>query len=300
MRYEVWHDEYKGDDKVNEYWHGLWFVPEKYNRTIISSLQAIRDEHGVDYSASVKFAGCLKKPATSRLISNQLQLFSHSLIRKPEMAETPLINQDQGNKFRQELDYYYKLNSPWFCKFVLLKIPDNHANMNTLIPDYADRVETTYRWALKGGLHFLLKDQPVEIVAFHFDGDQHHGRPISKDNITRGPFRGNITFSKDLRICSYHKKNRPTGENMMLCLVDNALGAIASNINGVTKIGDATYPLEEIMKRAWSGTLNKQVNSRWYKSINFSQAEIINGEIRFFDIFKKIADVKQGELSFFL
>lgn len=43
--YEIWHEEYRGDDNTNDYWHGIFFIPVLKKQGIINLLKKIRKEY---------------------------------------------------------------------------------------------------------------------------------------------------------------------------------------------------------------------------------------------------------------
>jgi len=285
MKYEIWHDEYKGDGSINEYWHAILFIPIVSRSLIIEKLKLIRDQHRIDYANDVKFAGSLQSSQRSRLIFNQLQLFIHSLIVKEAEAETRLHNQDGGKKYKKDFEHYATLQGVWGCKFVLLKIPDNHSSMDNSPMSYAELVETTFRMAFKGGLHFLF-NTPIEIVGFYFDGHEHHKRPIDMDRIKKGEFKDYVSFSKDIFIDDRQRVNRDDDSKMILSIVDNAIGGLAAKFNTIEDPYKALHPLEQIITRAKSGLINTNKNGRWFRSISLAQMVVRNdGNLDFIDLF---------------
>ncbi len=293
--YEIWHDEHKGDDKVDEYWHGIFFVPVDKKMEIIKLLKKIRDEHGYNYQQNIKFAGSLKieNPKKAKVVKNHLDLFSHLLIVREDKAETELFNYTQKQK-RDGMPIPFEIVKGIFgCKFALFYIPDNHKSLNYLV-DYASRVETTFRFGFKGGAHYLFSDQnPIEIVRFYFDGHEHHGRHIDKSRILRGGFRNYCKVNKDCSIDDRQIKDRDENTKMMINFVDIVLGAWVARIKMVDDPNDVLYPLKEIYKRLLNNKIVKNPNTRWYKSIAVSELEVINGKIQFPDSFQN-----KNQLSF--
>ncbi len=99
--YEIWHDEYKWDDTTNEYWHGIFFIPIDKKSEIINHLKEIRKKHKTKENNDIKFAWSLKDSNTvsSKIVRNNLSLFSHLLITKLSEAKTHIIH-------RTQKDYY--------------------------------------------------------------------------------------------------------------------------------------------------------------------------------------------------
>jgi hypothetical protein len=68
-------------------------------------------------------------------------------------------------------------------KFILFRERDCHKEL-TGYNDHASKIETTFRFGVKGGLHFLGSHaDPIRISKIHFDGHQHYYRHIDRDRI---------------------------------------------------------------------------------------------------------------------
>jgi hypothetical protein len=280
ISYEVWHDEYKGDENLNVYWHGLYFVPVDQKPQIISDLQAIRDEHKISYEQDFKFASSLQKPKSCRVIENHLLLFVHSLIVKELEAQTDIRNRDDGKKYKKDFTSFLNLSGLYGCKFILFKIPDNHEALKNEEQSYANRVETTFRHALRSGLHFLCSED-VQISKFYFDGHEHHGRNIDLNRIIKGEMRNHVHLAEDLSIDDTQMSDRDVDTKMIICLVDNIIGGLTASLNSVDDPNSALYPLSGIIDRENQGTLNLNVNGKWYKSISMFEMNISNNNKRF-------------------
>lgn len=290
---EIWHDEYRGDGTKDEYWHGLFFVPTSARENLLNSLRAIRDEHNISYSKDIKFASSLNSDKTSRLISNQLSLFVHSLIVKEKEAKTQLFNRDGAKKYHKDFKPFASLNGVMGCKFILFKIPNNHKEFNSENLSYSELVETTFRFALRSGLHYLINED-VTITKFYFDGHEHHGRNIDISRITRGVFREHVRLAEDLSIDDRQMKDRDDDTKLIMCLVDNAVGGLTAKISEAKDKYGALFPVEGIVERERSGTLNVNTNGRWYKSLSIFQMTFVDGA---YDFSPLVLD--DGQISLF-
>lgn len=268
--YEVYHDEYKGNDKVDEYWHGLYFVPKNKRNTLVQDLKEVRDEYKIPHHKDFKFAGSLKSQPASRFLTQNLSIFKHSLIVRDDRATTELINFDKGRIFRKEFEPYKILRGTYGCKFVLLKIPCNHKGMDSSNFSYADRVEKTFRFAFKSGAHGLFNEN-IKFVKFYFDGNEHHGRGIDINEITKGPWREHISFADNICIDDRQITNRDTDSKLMINLVDNIIGSLASKINQVEDPRRTLSIYDDLLDRVQSQQIITNKNGRWYKSISLSQ-----------------------------
>lgn len=283
-KYEIWHDEYKGTDDVNEYWHGLYFVPTDRKTLILEKLRAIRDEHNIPYSKNVKSSGFSSTKPKSRLISNQLQLFSHSLIVKPTEATTELFNRGGSQVYRRTFNPFERLTDVWGCKFALLKVPDNHQGFDRYPMTYTKRVETTFRFAFRSGLHYLFNEN-IKIIGFHFDGNEHHAGGVDLKRITRGEYRDYVHFSPNIFLNDSQYVDRDEDGKLMMCLVDNSIGGLVAKIDDKPDPNNALFSVGEIVERAIEGKLDLNKNGRWYRSISFSKVIMADGEIKFDSIF---------------
>jgi len=288
-KYEIWHDEHRGDDKVNEYWHGIFFVPVNKKKEIIKFLKKIRDEHKYDYQQNIKFAGSLKAGRTKKagVVKNHLDLFSHLLIVREDKAKTQLFNYNQKQKHEKKPVPFITIKEVFNCKFVLFYVPDNHKSFNKYSMDYASRVETTFRFGFRGGAHYLFsKQNPIKIVKLYFDGYEHYGRHIDKKRILKGELRKYCKVSNGCGIDDRQIKDRDEDSRIMINFVDIILGAWVAKIKGLDDPNQVLYSLNPIYERLLNNKIVKNQNSRWHKSMAVSKLKIINGEIQFPDFFQ--------------
>lgn len=290
--YEIWHDEYKGDSSINEYWHGILFIPLDKKDEIINFLKIILNEH--KYKNELKFSGSLKKPKNGEVIKNNLFLFSHLLIVKQTEAKTKIYNRSKEDIYNKKFVHFLEIKNLFNCKFALLKVPDNHKGFDKYPMIYSERVETTFRFVFKKAMHlFFSKNSPINIKRFYFDGHKHHGRNINFDRITKGQLRDYCSIDKTCSIDDRQICDRDINSAIMISFVDHIVGALTAKIQNKKDINRVLYPIEEIYKRLLKNEIILNKNSRWYKSITISEVCVKDGKIKFPNIFR---NDKQGTL----
>jgi len=282
MNYEIWHDEHKGYDDENEYWHGIFFVPNDKKNDIISLLKQIRKEHNISNDEINKFAGSLKKKKRGEIIRNLLDLFTHLLIINNKKAYTSIYNRTKKDEYLNIFNPFIKVSGVYNCKLILFYIPQNHNDFNKYPIDYASRVERTFNMGFKGGAHLLFSNtEPINIVKFYFDGYKHHRRNINIYKITKGHFRDYCNIDFDCSIDDRQMKDRDNNSKIMMSFVDNILGAWVAKLRDKPDPNLVLFPLNDIYERLKNNKILKNINGKWYKSISISKMEIINGEIKF-------------------
>ena len=284
MEYTVWHDEYKGDDSVNDYWHGILLLPKNKYAQLCEDLRAVREECGVELDKDIKFAGSLNSVSRSRMLKIHLAVFLHMLCVREDKVSTELINPSLENKYKNGYKPFHVLEGLYGCKFVLLKIPGNHADMDKYELSYSDRVERTFRFAFKSAAHGLF-DTDIQFINFYFDGHQHHGRNIDIQEITKGPWREHIQFSPDLEIDDRQIDDRNDDTKLVMNLVDNVLGALTAKIVGTPDERRALSGLDELIDRVQNNQIITNKYSRWHKAVNMSQMFVEDDGFDFKDIF---------------
>ena len=292
--YEIWHDEYKGDGKVNEYWHGIFFVPVDRKVEIISLLKQIRDKHKYSHNTNIKFAGSLENKKQGRIVKNNLDLFSHLLIVKENEAKTPIFDRDGKDKYEKTFNPFLEIIGVFGCKLVLFYIPDNHSGFNKYPMDYPSRVETTFRMGFKGGSHLLFSSQnSINITKFYFDGYEHHTRNIDIDRISKGNFRDYCSVDDNCIIDDRQIKDRNDDSKIMMSFIDNIIGAWTAKIQNKKDVNNILHPINDIYERLLGNKIVLNTDGKWHKSITISEVYVKNGKIEFPDIFRSD---KQGTL----
>jgi hypothetical protein len=229
MNYELYHDE----SMEPGYWHGLLFVPVDRRDDVIGFLKSIRREAGYAESEALNFKNLDGQGKKFKGIWFSLQLL-HLLLRRVIKSDdtsavrkkTPEYHADVGLR----ADYQEVLQVQEVCdvKFVLLKERDAHGTMNAY-PDHASKIETTFRFALKGGCHFLFaEDRPITVKKIFFDGHEHYGRSIDKARVLRNlnaEFRPFCTIAPDFEIDERQLRDRDDDSFIMMNFIDNIVSA---------------------------------------------------------------------------
>lgn len=289
MDYEIRHDEYKWDETENEYRHWIFFLSLDKKTEIINFLKEIRKKHKIDDDKIIKFAGSLKRSNTknAQIVQNHLALFSHLLITKENGAKTHICHRNQKDIYEKKCEPFLTIDKVFGCKFVLFYIPDNHKFLDKSKMTYADRVETTFRIGFKGGVHLLFsKKNPINIVKFYFDGNEHHGRKVNINKITKGSFRDYCNFDENCDIDDRQLKERDTDSKIIMSFVDNIIGAWSAKLTNKDDSDNILFSLSELYDRIKSNKMMLNPNGRRYKSMSVSKLVIRNWEITFPDFFE--------------
>lgn len=297
--YEIWHDEYKWDDTVDEYWHGIFFIPIDKKKEIISFLIEIRNKHKIPVDRDVKFSWVLKDYNSSRakIVKNNLDLFSHLLITKEKDAKTEIHFWNKKDKYEQNYNPFLVLEGLYWCKFVLLHIPDNHKEMSYYHMTYANRIETTFRLWFKGWSHLLFSDnEPIIIKKFYFDWHEHHSRNIDLLRITKWDFRNYCNICENCTIDDRGMKERDDESKIIVSFIDNIIGWWTAILKNKEDIWDILQSLKPIYDRLKEWKILKNKSSRWYKGINVSKLVIKNSEITFPNFFENTTQTSLFDL----
>jgi len=285
--YEIWHDEHKGSSSVNEYWHGILFVPLDKKDKIINLLKKIREEFKYPYKKKLKFSGSLKKLKDGKVVNSNLSLFSHLLIVKQREANTKIYNRNREDIYKKKFKHFLEVNDLFGCKFALLKVPDNHSGFNKYPMIYSERVETTFRFIFKGAMHlFFNKDNPINIRKFYFDGCEHHDDGVNIARITKGQLRNYCNIDKTCIIDDRQICDRGINSALMISFVDNIIGAWTAKIKNKKDKNDVLYPISSIYERLLENKVMLNVNSKWHKSITISEVRVKDSKIQFPYIFR--------------
>lgn len=181
-------------------------------------------------------------------------------------------------------------------KFVLFRERDAHAEW-TGGGDYGSKVETTFRFGLKGGLHFLgSEESPIRISRLHFDGHEHLGRHIDRQRIVdriQG-LREYCTFARRVDLIDDRKSNHeaPGSQSYMDCqflqLVDILIGGFRTALGYTTREihKELARPILTRVKEYERGFARMR-NSRWRDSFVMSQCYLENGKWLFEGVRRK-------------
>lgn len=296
MKYRLYHDE----SKQSGYWHGMLLVPEDSSNRLVQLLQHVRDNTGHDAPLGIKNVaiprGKLFRCAQAWVLLG-VGLMRTKAGRKPyqiHLGETKLGR-----------TVFCKLDETLGLKFILFHEKDNHQKMKFL-NRYANKVETTFRMGLKGGLNFMSSDEhPIHITKIHFDGNEHHGQGIDNARII-GRLTGlrsscSVINGDDVIDDRSSNHNRDDSQNyddcQILQLTDLLVGSFRTFLGECTRdvhkhLCHATRLPIEAFSRGFAGFRN----SRWYGSFCMSQCELLNGEWSFSTL-ELIKDIKGEQLG---
>jgi len=190
MDYELYHDE----SIETGYWHGLLFIPAGYRNEINSLLKSVREDAGYNDRQALNFKRLDGHGDKFKALFSSLQLFICLTRRviKPDdpgavRRRAPHYNKEIG--LRVEYEEVVRIQKPYGVRFVLLKERDAHRKMSSY-PDHASKIETTFRFALKGGCHFMFDECcPITLKKIYFDGHLHYGRVLPQLEVERAFFR---------------------------------------------------------------------------------------------------------------
>jgi len=281
--YEVWHDE----TKKGAYYHGLLFIPLDKKDKIIDYLKKIRNEHNREYNEHIKFAGALNSTKRGRMIKNHLRLFSHIIMTNPKCNGTKLYNRTGKDKFEKNFEHFCIIDEYFGCRFGLLKVKDLESTLD-YFSNYRKKVETTYRFIIKGCCHGMFDRQnPIRISKLYFDGNGHYDNNLDVNRLTKGNWRNYCKIPDNLPVDDRDMKYRDTDSKLIMAFVDNVVGAFRAKLNGEKDNNMILCPLDDIFDRIFNEKIFKNYNSRWYKSISLSEFKITKDEnIEFPDIMR--------------
>lgn len=172
--YELYHDE----SARNGYWHGMLLVPVSRKAALVEYLTAARAELAYPHKISFKK---INRPGAKRDLAEAWLSIALGFMR----SESKHIRYFYFTGARGERQKAFQLLDDYACgaKFIIFRESANHENM-LHYPDETSKVETTFRFGFKGGLHYLFSpDNPVYITKIHFDGHLHQGRHINRQRV---------------------------------------------------------------------------------------------------------------------
>lgn len=272
--YEIWHDECK----KSGYFHGVLLVPTDKKKQIICLLRKIRREHKYNDNDNIKFSGCLKKPEVGKFISNNLRLFSH-IIKTNSKDGTKLFNRTGKDIYEKKFDPFLEITGSFGCRFGLLKIV-NIENTLDYFKNYRKKVETTFRFVIKGCCHGMFDEQtPIKLVKFYFDGKDHYNGNLDINRLTKGEWRSYCEVNSNIPIDDRAMKQRDDETKLIMNLVDNVVGAWSALLNQEKDPNNVLYPLKDIHNRLQKKLIFANKKSSWYRSISFSEFSIVDGVV---------------------
>ncbi|HEU0291363.1 MAG TPA: hypothetical protein VFR47_01415 [Anaerolineales bacterium] len=294
MDYELYHDE----SLEGGYWHGMLLVPA-WNKKEFSDLLATArantryfdkigikkvDRKGLIYNCASAWTqigvACLRSSAKGK-------------------AEPVFLGRQEKGRIQYE---QVRLSG---LKFILFRERDAHKDLSTR-GDHASKIETTFRFGIKGGLHFLgSEENPIHLTRIHFDGHQHHQRHIDQDRILRriGSLRKYCTISRchdliDDRQSDHKKPQSQEYEDcQFLQLTDLLIGCFRTSLGYKTRAihVELARPVKNLVDKYHEGP-SRMKKSRWANSFVISQCSLENGRWGFEGIQRNQNEVKQPKM----
>ena len=169
--YDIYHDECKEDG----YWHGFFFVPRDHRDYLLSLL--LRARENAQYQHRVHYVGLSKtaKPHHEKyIVAEAWTSIGCAALQQQKFTKCPPVVLLGKNPRQRTPPEYRVLTKLLQCKFVLFRENDKHRNMYEGMTQL-QCIETTFRMAIKGGIHKLFSEQePIEIGNVFIDGDEHY------------------------------------------------------------------------------------------------------------------------------
>lgn len=265
--FEVYYDE----SKENGYWHGILLIPCKQKNLFYQYLKTERER--INYQNRFSYKGITGFGEKLKLATTWLTL-AIGFLRSTAGAKPYFY-------------YFWEKSKRFFlpnllpgssigAKFILFHVADNHKNM-IYSRDKAEKIETTFRMSLKGGIH-LFGDplNPIHLERIHFDGHEHYGRQVN-ENIVIGKLKQqlrdycSVSDREDLLDTRSSNPSKEEHQDLidceLLCLTDLLIGsfrcAITNNHSGRKK--SLAGPAQQILDRLIEGPARMR-NSRWENS----------------------------------
>ncbi len=269
MDYELYHDE----SKIDGFWHGMFLVPTEQKTYLVDLLHQAREV--CKYHAPMGIKHIKKRKRKFNCAQAWVNIAFAALRSSTKEIACPIC---LGN-----WDNYVTHPLCKMSKFLLFRETGNLQNL-TDFPDYGSKVETTFRFGLKGGVHALFDEMtPINITKLHFDGYEHYARHIDKDRIVNRLYGLRDYFSISDQIedqsSDHNLINSQAYEDcQLLQLTDLLIGCFRSALGHYTNPLhlDLAKPAKEYLKESSKGYARMK-NSRWFNSIWLSQCYLNQG-----------------------
>ena len=277
MNYELYHDE----SLEGGYWHGMLLVPISQKGPLVELLSQTRRNVGYYDPISIKRVrehGKIYDCADSWIQIGAAALRSQT---KDLPYQIFLGNREMGKRV-----YVSRSIECSGAKFILFCERDQHQQMQGH-PDYASKVETTFRMGLKGGLHYLGSDEePIHVEKMHFDGHEHLRRHLDASRIVGrlDGLRAYCSISASDKLIddrsSDHRRvdSQGYGDCQLLQLTDLLIGSSRTVLGQCTRAihRDIARPVRAILQKYRQGSARMQ-NSRWRDSLCVSRCFLSSG-----------------------
>jgi hypothetical protein len=270
MDYELYHDE----SLEGGYWHGILFVPawkkQEYIELLAGARKNLRYENKLGIK-NVKQRGRVYDCASAWL---QIGLACLRSSTKGKPMRAFLGRRDEMREMK------YENIDAFGMKFILFRERDAHKTMDGRL-DHASKIETTFRFALKGGLHrFGSEEEPIRVTKIHFDGYEHMQRNIDQQRII-GRLDGLRPYCQidthagviDDRHSDHDKPDAQEPDDcQLLQLTDLLIGSFRTSLGYKTREihAELSRPVKTLLDAYNQGPARMR-NSRWFNSFLLSQ-----------------------------
>jgi hypothetical protein len=294
MDYELYHDE----SLEGGYWHGMLLVPA-WNKKEYSDLLATARAN-TRYFDKLGIKKVDRKGPIYNCASAWTQIGVACMRSAIKGKAEPVF---LGKQEKGKLQYGpVRLGG---LKFILFRERDAHKGL-TSHTDHASKIETTFRFGIKGGLHFLGSDEnPIHITRIHFDGHQHHQRHVDERRIIErlGSLRKYCTISKrhdlidDRQSDHKRRKCQDYEDCQFLQLTDLLIGCFRTSLGYKTRPihTELARPVKNLVEKYQEG-YSRMKKSRWANSFMISQCYLENGRWVFEGIQRNQNEVKQPQM----
>lgn len=294
MDYELYHDE----SLEGGYWHGMLLVPAWNKKEFVDLLVTARNN--THYQAKIGIKKVASEGRIYRCGSAWIQIGVACLRSSTKGKSEPVFLgvHEQGKPQYGQINVYG-------MKFILFRERDCHKEL-TGYQDHASKIETTFRFGVKGGLHSLgSPENPICISKIHFDGHQHYYRHIDRDRIVNR-IQGlreycNFSTRPDIIDDRQSDHNKPDSQDYEDCqflqLTDLFIGCLRTSLGYGTRAihTELARPVRNLTDRYQQGPARMR-NSRWSNSFVMGQCYMEDHHWKFEEIRKKHQDGEQLEM----
>src|SRR6266511_966805 len=282
MDYELYHDE----SLEGGYWHGMLLVPTCTKKEFVDLLILARNNSHYHAKIGIKKVECKGRIYNCASAWTQIGVACLRSKTKGKSERIFLGAHEKGKSQYGQVNLYG-------MKFILFRERDCH-NELTGYKDYAGKIETTFRFGIKGGLHFLgSHENPICVTKIHFDGHQHYHRHIDQDRIINriNGLREYCNFSTGVDLIDDRHSNHEKPDSQIyddcqfLQLTDILIGCFRTALGYKTRDIhiELAKPVKNLIDKNREGYARMR-NSRWFSSIMISQCYLVNREWRFEDV----------------
>jgi hypothetical protein len=308
------HDIYHDECKEGGYWHGFLFVPRPTRAELLGLLNRAREN--TEYQGHLHYVdiGKKAKPHHQKYITTEAwtSIGCNSLQQQKLRKYPPIVL--LGRKPAAKIPPEYRpLTSLLRCKFVLFRENDNHRGMYEGMSQL-QCIETTFRMAIKGGIHKLFNESdPITIGNVFIDGKEQYigmfGRNFSINRTLQRLARERrdyISFVDGPQLIpqrSDHnliEQGQDPNDSHLLQLCDVLIGGFRFH----SCSGDRNHPRHEMSHHCKLLLEHEQDNSarmaqsRYHNGFSLQQAWIENNEWTFAPLIPAITSAPHVQLSF--